>query len=160
MNVPRVDIGRPIIGYSSAAGAIAAAKGHPRQSKARADGTLLEGQTFVGGRASYARWCLEFSGPWYVDIACGNDRVEWRVTQERSSFDSLSEAYALRWPSGIESTIDPLALFASRAGADFWQLWVNEVGLYVYLHRKLILCFHAVRSVEDRSCILAVYEDD
>src|SRR4051812_35619918 len=130
MNVLQVEIGRPIEGYSSAAGAIAAAKGHLQQSKARADGELLEGQTFVGGRASYSRWCLEFTGPWYVDIISHNDQVEWRVTQEPPSFDSLSETYALRWPSHVESTINPAALFANRAGAEFWQLWVNEGGFY------------------------------
>jgi hypothetical protein len=160
MNVLRVDIGRPINGYSSAAGAIAAAKGHPRQPKARADGTLLDGQNFVTGRASYSRWCLEFTGPWYVDIECHEDEVEWSVTRNPPVFEGLSEAYALRWPSGHESTIDPTALFASRAGAEFWQLWVNEAGIYVYLRRKPILCFHAVRSVDDRSCILAVCDDD
>jgi hypothetical protein len=159
MNVLQIDAGRPIKGYSSAAEAIAAAKGNPRQPKAREDGKLLAGQTFVGGRATYSRWCLEFTGSWYVDIECHGE-VEWSVTQKRPDFVGLSETYALRWPSGTESTIDPSALFASRAGADFWQLWVNEGGFYVYLRRKLILCFHAVRSVDDRSCILAVCEDE
>jgi hypothetical protein len=160
MKVLQVDIGRPIKGYSSAAEAIAAAKGNPRQPKAQEDGKLLAGQTFVGGRATYSRWCLEFTGSWYVDIECRNDIVEWSVTQNPPVFEDLSKAYALRWPSGAESRIDPPALFASRAGAEFWQLWVNEAGFHFYLRRKLILVFHAVRSVVDRSCILAVCEDD
>jgi hypothetical protein len=160
MNVLHVDTGRPIKGYSSAAEAIASAKGNPRQPRAREDGKLLAGQSFVGGRASYSRWCLEFTGSWHVDIECRDDEVEWNVTQNAPVFEDLSEAYGLRWPSGIESTIDPSALFASRAGAEFWQLWVNEAGFYVYLRRKLILCFHAVRNVDDRSCVLAVCEDD
>jgi hypothetical protein len=160
MNVLQVDNGRPIKGYSSFAGAIAAANGHPRQPNARADGTLLQHQTFVTGRASYSRWRLEFTGSWYVDVECRDDEVEWKVTQTPTAFEDLTEAYVLRWPSGIESTIDPSALFANRAGAEFWQLWVNEAGLHVYLRRKLILCFHAVRRVDDRSCILAVCEDD
>jgi hypothetical protein len=52
MIVLPVDIGRPIEGYSSAEAAIAAAKGHPRHGKARADGELLAGQSFVGGSST------------------------------------------------------------------------------------------------------------
>lgn len=160
MNILQIDNGRPITGYSSAAEAIAAAKGNPRQPKAQADGALLAGQLFLAGRASYSQWCLEFTGPWYVDITCRNYDVQWRVTKEPPSFEDLSETYALRWPSGIESKIDPSALFANRAGAEFWQLWVNEAGFYVYLRQKLILNFHTVRRVDDGSCVLAVCEDD
>jgi hypothetical protein len=160
MKILQVDIGRPIKGHSSIAEAIAAAKGHPRQSTAQTESKLLEAQTFVSGRASYARWSLEFTGPWYVDIESREDQVHWSVMQNPPPFEGLSEAYALRWPSGRESTIDPSALFASRADAEFRQLFVNEAGLYIYLRRKPILCFHAVRSVDDRSCVLAVCEDD
>jgi hypothetical protein len=95
MNVLHVHTG-PIKGYSSAAGAIAAAKVHPRQPNARADGTLLQHQTFVTGRASYSRWCLEFTGSWYVDVECRDDEVEWNVTQTPPAFEDLSEAYVLR----------------------------------------------------------------
>ena len=160
MIVLPVDIGRPIEGYSSAEAAIAAAKGHPQQQRARADGALLAGQSFVGGRWSYSRWCLEFTGSLWVDITCRNDEVDWRVTHEAPAFEASSEPFALRWPSGAESVIDPAKLFADRVGAEFWQFWVNEVGFYVYLRRKLILCFHAVRRVEDGSCIFSVSEDD
>src|SRR5262249_13601927 len=132
----------------------------PRQPKARTDGELLDGRTFVAGRASYSRWCLEFTGGGYIDIVCRDDEVGWSVTQEAPVFDDSSEADALRWPSGAERTIDPAELFASRVRAEFRQLWVNEAGFCVYLDRKPILCFHVVRSVEDRACILAVCEDD
>jgi hypothetical protein len=155
-----VEIRRPVEAYSSAGAAIAAAKGHPQQRKARADGTMLAGQSFVGGRASYSRWFLEFTGSLWVDIAARDDQVEWRVTHEPPVFEHSSEPYALRWPSGDNSATDPAKLFADRVGAPFWQLWVNEGGFYVYLRRKLILCFHAVRRVEDGASVLCVCEDD
>ncbi|MGF1633887.1 MAG: hypothetical protein ACFCVE_08575 [Phycisphaerae bacterium] len=160
MIVIPVDIGRPIKGYSSAEAAIAAAKGHPRQEKAQADEELLAGQLFVGGRASFSRWCLEFTGSLWVDIIAQDDEVDWRVTHEAPVFEHLSEPYTLRWPSGADPVTDPARMFADRAGAPFWQLWVNELGFYVYLRRKLILCFHPVRRVDDGSCVLSVFEDD
>ena len=160
MNILPVDIGRPIDGYSSAEAAIAAAQGHRQQQRARADGALLAGQSFVGGRCSYSRWCLEFSGSLWLDITCRNDEVDWRLGHEAPTFEDSSDPFALRWPSGAESVIDPAKLFANRVGAEFWQLWVNEVGFYVYLRRKLILRFHAVRRVDDGTCIHSVSEDD
>jgi hypothetical protein len=160
MIVLPVEIGRPIEGYSSFDAAIAAAKGHPKQRKARADGAVLAGHSFVGGRASYSRWCLEFTGASWLDIASRDDEVEWRVTHEPPTFQYVSEPYALRWRSGEESVIDPATIFAGRAGAPFWQLWVNDVGFYVYLRGKLILCFHSVRRIENGTCVLSVFEDD
>ncbi|MEZ6143023.1 MAG: hypothetical protein R3B84_20860 [Zavarzinella sp.] len=163
MIVLPVDIGRPIEGYSSFNAAIASAKAHPRQGKARADGEMLASQSFVGGRASYSRWCLEFTGSLWIDIVAQNDEVEWRVTREGPVFEYLSEPYALRWPSGAESVTNPARIFADRVGAPFWQLWVNEIGFYVYVRRKLILCFHPVRrvdSIDNGSCVLSVFEDN
>jgi hypothetical protein len=160
MIVLPVKIGRPLKGYSSIEAAIAAAKQHPRQHKARADGALLVGQSFVGGRAGFSRWSLEFTGSLWVDITSRDDEVDWRVTHKPPIFGHVTEPYALRWPSGQDELIDPAKLFASRVDARFWQLWVNEVGFYVYLNHKLILCFHSVRRAEDGTCVLAVYEDD
>lgn len=160
MTVLPVDIGRPVKGYPSAELAIAAATGHTRQGKARADGELLDGQSLVGGRASYGRWCLEFTDSLWIDIAARNDEVEWRVTRDAPAFTSVSEPYAMRWPSGDESVIDPARVFADRAGGPFWQLWVNEGGLCVYVRRKAILCFHSARRVDDRDCVLSVFEED
>lgn len=160
MIVLPVDIGRPIEGYLSFDAAIAAAKWHPRQEKARADGEMLAGQSFVGGRASFSRWSLEFTGLMWVDIVAQNDEVEWRVTREAPEFEYLPEPYALRWPSGAEPVTDPTRMFADRVGAPFWQLWVNEVGFYVYVRRKPILCFHPVRRVDDGRWVLSVFEDD
>ena len=137
-----------------------AAKRHPQQERARADGALLSGQSFVGGYASYSRWSLEFTGSLWVDITARDHEVEWRVTHEPPVFVHSSEPYALRWPSGDESVIDPTKLFADRVNAPFWQLWVNECGFFVYLRRKLILCFHAERHGEDGTSILYVCEDD
>src|SRR4051794_33057507 len=159
MNVLSVEIARAINGYPTAAAAIAATKADSRQPNARSDGAQFAGHTFVGGRWSYARWCLEFSGPLWVDITCRDDEVDWRVVHDLPEFEPLAGQLAMRWPSGEESVIDPQKLFAERVGAEFWQFWVNESGFYVYLRRKLILCFHAVRDVQSGQCVLAVAED-
>ena len=106
------------------------------------------------------RWCLEFTGSMWIDIISQDDEVKWQLTQESPAFEHDSNPYSLRWPSGETSLINPAKLFADRVGTRFWQLWVNDLGLYVYLHRKLILCFHSLRHVEDGSCVLSVFEDD
>lgn len=159
MKVIPVQIGRPIKGYSSAAEAISAAKNNPLQPKARADAERLAGRTFVGGRAAPSRWSLEFSGSWYVHVECCNDEVVWSVTQSPPMFEGLAEPYALLWRSGTEGEINPSALFAARAGVEFQNLWVNEAGFYVYFRGRAMLAFHAVRSVDDQSGVLAIGEE-
>jgi hypothetical protein len=155
-----VDIAGPVEGHSSSEAAIAAAKAHPQQWKTREYGALLAGQTFVGGRASFTRWCLEFTGSFWIDIRIQNDEVHWQLTRDPPAFQQVSAPYALRWPSGDECVTDPVNILATRVGAPFWQLWADDAGFYVYLHQKLILCFHSVRRIDDGTCILSVFEDD
>ena len=159
MIIVPVDVRRRIKGYPSALAALAAAKAHPLQGKARSDGAMLAGQSFLEGRASSSRWCIAFTGSLWLDVEAADDAVAWRVTREPPVFEAQSEPYTLRWPSGRDSVIDPAKLSSDRVGASFWQLWVNEGGFYVYLRHKLILCFHAVRRTDNNECTLAVHED-
>jgi hypothetical protein len=160
MRTLHVAIGRSIEGYPTRKAAIAAAKSHPHQQKTRADSALLVDRFFVGGHCSHSHWCLEFTGSLWLNITCWNDEVRWEVTHEPPAFASSVEQFRLRWPSGEEILIDPETLLADRVGAEFWQLWVNELGLLVYLRGKRILWFDTVRHVEDGTCILLVSEDD
>lgn len=155
-----VDFGLPIKGYSSPEAAIAAAKQHPMQQQARSDGMRLAGQRCVSGRCGQARWCLEFTGPLWLDIACRNGGVEWSAVEHAPAVDSIPGSISFRWPSGAMSVVDPERLFADRAGAEFWQLWVNEIGFYVYLRRHRILWFRAVQRIDADDEVLYVCEDD
>jgi hypothetical protein len=56
--------------------------------------------------------------------------------------------------------MDCSELIQKRRGARFWQLFVNEIGLWVYLHGHLILCFNAIQRTDTGESILYVWEND
>jgi hypothetical protein len=158
MDIISVTIGKPVVGYRSAAEALNGAANNPRQPRAKADGALLAGRQFIGGQGSSVRWGLEFTGHRWLDITCENDEVVWNIVDSPPVFSSADE-YLLRWPSGAQSVIDAKRWLSVRADAEFSRLWVNEMSFYVYLRNKPILCFTAVRDAEAATGVLAVCEE-
>lgn len=150
----------PFASYDTFEGAIAGAKRHPKQAKAMRDGDLLAGHHFVNARCNLRQWVLEFSGSIWLRVFAESEDVDWQVTDELPVIDAVAEPIVFEWQNGEKSTVDCRELAAQRRWADFWQLWVNETGLFVYLRRKLILCFHTVKRRDTGEMLLFVCEDD
>ena len=155
-----VKFGPPVQSDDSAEAAIAAATNHPLQPRAKADAARFAGRRFVGGRASLTRCSLEFTGPLWVEIWNEADEVRWEVLESPTHFESNKEPNLLIWPSGQESTMNPVRLFDDRVGAAFWSFFVNESGFLVYMRQHEILSFHPIRRADDESCILYVGEEN
>src|SRR4051812_2589814 len=72
-----------IPGYAAPEAAIAAAKGHALQPKARQDATRFTGQQFVDAWWDLGQWVLEFSGPLWLRVFAAGDFVNWAVEQAK-----------------------------------------------------------------------------
>jgi hypothetical protein len=155
-----VDVGPPIKGYSSAAAAIAGAKGHPRQIKAKQDAQPFFGRRFVAVRCSLTEWSVEFTDSLWVEVFCEGDEVEWRVSQSPKTFTHIEQAYTYVWPSGNRGVIDPAQIVADRSGAGFKRFWVNESGFYIYLLHRPLLAFHPLQRRGQDDCVLWVGNEE
>jgi hypothetical protein len=56
--------------------------------------------------------------------------------------------------------MDCSSLVAKRRGALFKDLFVNEFGLFLYLHDHLIFQFGPVERIADGRSVICVFEDD
>jgi hypothetical protein len=65
-----------------------------------------------------------------------------------------------RWERAGDHCMDCSALVAKRRGTEFQRLFVNEMGLLVYLRGQLIWQFAVVRRTDTDRPILYVFEGD
>ncbi|HZN67107.1 MAG TPA: hypothetical protein VFB66_17590 [Tepidisphaeraceae bacterium] len=147
-------------GYDTAEEAIAAAKAHPLQSKARADGARFAGRGFVDAWRDDGQWVLEFSNGLWLRVFNDGRHVLWAVEESRPDVTAVEGPQILVWPSGAVSRTDAAVVARDRRGAEFWQFFVTELGFHVYLRRKLILCFSPVCRRDTGEPLLHVWEDD
>lgn len=122
-----------IEGHDTPEAAIEAAKNHRSPAKTRADGAALAGSRFVDAWRGADQWVLEFSGGLWLRVfadptAPVDPRVGWAVERERPAVTADPEPVVFEWPWGRKAQPDPAALAAGRRGAEFWQLWVDELG--------------------------------
>ena len=146
--------------YQTAEEAIAAAKGHALQPKARQEAAEFAGRRFVDAWRDSRQWVLEFSGPLWLRVFASGTRVSWAVEWSRPNGAAVTGPVLLEWASGARSCSDPGSVAAGRRGAEFWQFWVNDMGFHVYLRHQRILCFSPVRRRDTGEPILHVWEDD
>jgi hypothetical protein len=147
-------------GYTTPEAAIAAAKNHPQQAKARRDAKACSGRTFIDARGDAQHWVIEFSGDVWLRVWVDGASVDWAVERQRPPRTAAAEPLVLQWPSGATSRTDPATLSRPRRGAEFWQFWVNDMGFHLYLHGQRILCFSLARRRDSGDPILWVWEDD
>jgi hypothetical protein len=149
-----------ITGYSTAKEAIQAAAKNPLRPKALEDSAILYGRRFVGAACDQRRWLIEFSGPMWLEVSVGPAGVDWAVSLQTLPLEPIVSPIKFEWRSGQVSTMDCNALSEPRLGADFWQLWVTELGLLLYLRGLPILNFHAVERRDTGELMLFVCDGD
>jgi hypothetical protein len=149
-----------IPGYSTPEGAIAAAKGHALQPKARRDAACFTGRQFLDAWSDLGQWVIEFSGPLWLRVFPAGNFINWAVEDAKPDVVAVAGPAVLEWKSGARQRVDPVSLALQRRGAEFWQFWVNDAGFHVYLRGRLILCFTPVRRRDTGEPLLHVWEDD
>jgi hypothetical protein len=145
-------------GYETPEEAIAAGLAHPLQAKAREVASHLLGRNFVRLEGSPEQWLVEFSDSVWLRVYLDGKRVGWSVGWDRPDAPAVGP-FALQFDGGGRVEVDPEALSDARRGAAFRQLWVDELGFYVYLRGNLILSFSPVRRRDNGQVLLYPYEE-
>jgi hypothetical protein len=149
-----------ITGYSSPEEAIRAATLHPRQPQAREASGVLLGRHLVAARWDLQSWVIEFSGSVWLRVSVGVDGVDWAVEPTPSALQPASEPVAFDWGNRLVAEMDSRILVEPRRGAEFWQLWMNEAGLWLYLRKQPILAFHVVERRDTGEVLLFACDSD
>jgi hypothetical protein len=153
--------------FRSLEAALGDAKSHARLPKANQDTGALAGSLLVDGFWGLYEWVLRFDTGLHVRIWPDGAEVNWQLLSvvHESTADHArrvgSLPIRLQWPNqlGIHE-MDGSALIAKRRGARFYQLFVNEMGLFVYFRGHLILIFQSVAVEADGTSVLYASEGD
>jgi len=153
--------------YASFEAAIEGAKGNALQPKARTDTEKLAGTRVVDAYWSDTEFAIRFSNEKFLHIWAIPGEVGWDVVGDAPMANAAdvqrvgAEPVVHRWATPVVDDVkDCSALVSKRRGAEFQQLFVNEMGLLVYCRRKLIWRFAAVRRQDLDQPILSVSECD
>ncbi len=148
--------------------AVAHALSHPRLSDARRDAAQLQGAVFVDACWTLFEWVLRFDCD--LSLCVWSEPAEVRWALRPSSVVAIGEGFQrvgaaavmLDWVGTTvgQWPMDCSSLVAKRRGAPFKDLFINECGLFVYLHGHQILQFGRAERVADGRTILYVCEDD
>ena len=143
------------------------ARAHPQQPQAGRDAARLKDATFVDAYWTMYDWVLCFDSDLSLRIWIDQAEVKWALKPSQSMlvgeeyYRVGASAFPLIWETtGQSSEMDCSALVAKRRGARFKNLFVNENGLYVYLHGHLILEFFCIERLADGRAIIYVFEDE
>jgi hypothetical protein len=140
---------------------------HPLLPAARRDTERLTGARLTDAFWTLREWALVFDNGTELRIWPEEPEVRWRLAARGDNpvGEGVSRVGAppvsIRWlQSERVAEMDCSDLVAKRLGAHFRDLFVNDLGLFVYFREPLILCFDAVRCETDGRSMLYVYEDD
>lgn len=157
----------PARSFDSIEAAIAHARSHPRQPDARRDAARLAGAALVDAAWTLTEWVLRFDSGLCLRVWADGAQVRWSLgpgaTEPGGGPVGRVGAPPVvpDWGTRVGSwEMDCSAFVATRRGASFHNLFVNDQGFFVYFRGLLILCFGVAERVADGSSILYVYEDD
>ena len=155
-----VDSGPPPISYRTFEEAVSGAEKHTAQEHARACASELSGARVVSGTWQRAACEIEFSNGRLLLVQANQFAVSWAVSAFRTIQPGPGPAAAeLVWSTEIRCVFEPDSFLPRIVGADFDQLFVNEVGLLLYTAGNPILWFRAFQNRESHEDLLyAVFE--
>jgi hypothetical protein len=147
--------------------AVAHAMSHPRLSEARRDAAQLKEAVFVDACWTLFEWVIRFDCDLGLCVWVEQAEVRWALRPAPAvvvgeGFQRVGAApVILDWIGTVGLwEMDCSSLVAKRRGAQFKDLFVNEYGLFVYLHGHLILQFGRAERVVDGRTILYAFEDN
>ena len=151
--------------YDSFRAAIDGANRHPLQQQAVSDTERLAGSSLANAWWSDSEFLLVFSSGQNLLVYLQSPEVQWKLYDSKPSVTLPHTIGAtpqtLRWPRDVgDHLMDCSELIEKRVGGEFTHLFVNEMGLWVYMRSHLILGFSAIRRTDTGQCILHVWEDD
>jgi hypothetical protein len=122
---------------------------------------------FVDACWTLFEWVIRFDCDLSLCVWIEQTDVQWSVrpSPEPGAWDGFHRVGAapvtLDWLGWIGlREMDSSSLVAKRRGAQFKDLFVNEHGLFVYLHGHLILQLSTAERVADGRGIIYACEDD
>jgi hypothetical protein len=129
----------------------------------------LAGAILVDGCWTLGEWRLRFSNDLSLRIWIPGTEVRWSLAEQlpelpEPKINRVGAPPIRLWfphsTSVSECAMDCSALLAKRRGAEFQNLFVNDMALYVYFRSQLVLQFMANYRLDDGSNLLYVSEDD
>ena len=131
--------------FDSLESAVAHARTHPLLPEARRDAARLRGALFVDACWTLFEWIIRFDCDLSLRVSIEQAEVRWSLQPSQALSDGEEfqrvgvASTLLDWAGTISlREMDCAALVAKRRGARFKDLFVNEFGLFVYLHSHLI----------------------
>jgi hypothetical protein len=140
---------------------------HPRLSEARRDAARLKGAVFVDACWTLFEWVIRFDCD--LSLCVGIEQAEVRWALRPSPTVTVGEGFRRVGAAAVMLDLigtiglcemNGSSLVAKRRGAPFKDLFVNEFGLFVYLHGRRILQFGCAERVADGRTILCSFEVD
>lgn len=156
---------RAIISHGSIREAIDFANSHPLQSQAKADSDLLAGAKLEEAFWTATEFVFRFSNGKNLHVYLQNGYVHWRVCAElpvvANRLTIGAEAVVFRWPGEVgDHPMDCSDMIKRRINSEFRKLFVNDLGLLVYLKNVLILYISVVERTDNGAQILHVSEGE
>jgi hypothetical protein len=153
--------------FDSMEAAVAHALSHPRLPEARRDAARLKNSLFIDAWWTLFEWMIRFDCELNLHVWIEESEVRWSLQPTREvsvgeEFQRVGTApVTLDWVGTIGLwEMDGSALVAKRHGARFENLFVNEHGLFVYLHGHMSLQLGRAERVVDGRGIIYAFEDD
>jgi hypothetical protein len=157
----------PSATFDSFSAAIGGAHRHPFQPRAIETTQRLAGTTFADACWTDDEFFVRFSNELFLQISVCSKSVHWsltsalQATSERQVERVGAEPVMLAWGPPIgERVMDRSALVAKRRGAAFKKLFVNDMGLLLYCHGRLILWFQPILRTDTDQSMLHVTEEE
>lgn len=154
----------PLRSYDSINAAIEGAHNHPLQQRAMDDSQRLAGTSLLDAIWTERDFGLRFSNRLHLHVFARGRRVQWSIQHDLDIEEPQrvgASPILLQWPDDVSDYVmDCSSMIAHRRGCRFTRLFVNEMGLWLYLHRRMILHFSAVRRTDTGEYILCVTESE
>ena len=151
--------------YRSLGSAIRGSNIHPRQRQSLSDTEQLAGASLANAWWSDSDFVLSFSCGQYLHIYVKALEVGWKLLETKPAIVAPRTIGAtpltLRWPRDVgDLPMDCSRLIVKRIGRQLTRLFVNEMGLWVYMESHRILVFSALKRTDTGQSILHVCEDE
>ena len=146
----------PVVGFATAAAAIAHARSHVELPRALTYAAELKDAVFVDAEWTLYEWILRFDRGMSLRVWVEDSKVDYALMASidlplRESYQRVgSPAVLLDWSGTVGvSEMDCSALVFKRLGARFKNLQIFDAGLLVYLHDHPILQLAPVKRLSD-----------
>lgn len=151
--------------YNSPWAAVAGAHRHPLQKQALSDTERLAGSSLVDASWSESDFVMTFSNGRFLHVYLEGSELRWQVLGSKPCIEVPLTIGAppkkLLWPRDVGvHEMDCSKLIESRIGHRFTRLFVNRMGLWVYLKSHLILVFGPILRTDTRQSWLHVSESE